>query len=139
MSFGGSHHALNEYRQVGVRAEVGDASPHRLVQMMLDGALERVVAARGAMEARELALKGELIGKTIDVVEGLRAALDLEKGGELAGNLAALYEYITRRLLEANARDDAGALDECASLLRELQAGWRELGDLMTSREPTSV
>lgn len=128
MSVYGGRQAINHYRSMGEHAQVTDASPHQLIQMMLDGAAARVAAARGALAAGEVAAKGEFIGKAIGLVEGLRISLDLEQGGQLAGNLSALYEYMGRRLLEANLRNDEAILGEVASLLRELQSGWRELG-----------
>ena len=124
----GNRRALNQYQQMGVQSQVNDASPHRLIQLMLDHALGRIAGARGAMEAGEVAAKGELIGRAIDLVEGLRISLDREAGGELAENLFALYEYMGRRLLEANLHNDVTILDEVSSLLRELQEGWRVMG-----------
>jgi flagellar protein FliS len=119
--------AMKEYEQVGARSQVEGASPERLIQLMLEGALDRVSLARGAMENGETAAKGERIGKAISLVEGLRASLDHERGGELAGNLDALYEYASRRLLEANLRNDVAILDEVSNLLREIKQAWDRL------------
>ncbi len=119
--------AMREYEQVGARSQIEGASPERLIQLMLEGALDRVALARGAMENGETAAKGERIGKAIGLVEGLRASLDHERGGELAGNLDALYEYASRRLLEANLRNDVAILDEVSSLLREIKQAWDRL------------
>lgn len=116
--------ALKEYEQVGARSQLEGAPPERLVQMMLEGALDRVSLARGDMENGQVAAKGERIGKAISLVEGLRASLDHERGGELAGNLDALYEYISRRLLEANLRNEVAILDEVSRLLREIKQAW---------------
>jgi flagellar secretion chaperone FliS len=120
----GNQQALKSYQKLNLQAQVSEASPHQLVQLMLDGALARIAAARGSLDAGELARKGELIGKAIGLVEGLRVALDLEKGGDLAGNLHDLYEYIGRRLLEANLHNDPAILEESANLLREIRDGW---------------
>ncbi|HEU4618976.1 MAG TPA: flagellar export chaperone FliS [Gammaproteobacteria bacterium] len=130
----GSPRGMDEYRRFGLESQVANASPHELVQLMLDGAAARVAAARSAVEAGETALKGLLIGKAIGLVEGLRASLDAQRGGELAAHLAALYDYIARRLLEANLRSDVAILDEVADLLRELQAGWREVGRVVAAQ-----
>jgi len=119
--------AMREYEQVGARSQIEGASPERLIQLMLEGALDRVALARGAMENGETAAKGERIGKAISLVEGLRASLDHERGGELAGNLDALYEYASRRLLEANLRNDVAILDEVSNLLREIKQAWDRL------------
>jgi len=119
----GIHQALNQYRN-GVLAEVNEANPHRLIQMLFEGALERIVTARGAMLQGDVSNKGERISRAIDIIEGLRAHLDMEKGGEVAANLESLYEYMARRLTEANLRNDVAMLDEVANLLREVKAGW---------------
>jgi flagellar protein FliS len=129
-SYGGQ--AINHYRQMGEQVQIKDASPHQLIQLMLDGALGRVAAARGALVAGDLAVKGELIGKAIGLIEGLRVSLDMEAGGDLAENLRALYEYLGRRLLQANLYNDGAILQEVASLLRELQSGWCEMGRVIT-------
>jgi flagellar secretion chaperone FliS len=121
-------HALNQYQRMGVQAQVTDASPHALVQMLLDGALARIAAARGAMAAGETARKGDLIGRAIDMVEGLRTGLDQSRGGDLARNLGALYEYMARRLVEANLHNSDEMLEEVAGLLREIRSGWVAIG-----------
>lgn len=139
----GNRLAMDEYQRIGLQAQVAEAGPHELVQLMLDGAAERIGAARGALEAGETARKGELIGKAIGLVEGLRTSLDTENGGDLATNLDGLYVYMTRRLLEANLRNDPAILTEVASLLGELRAGWREMGRLisheMSAERPASA
>lgn len=135
MTAHGNHRAMAEYQQVDLPAQVHDADPHTLVQLMLDGAVARIAAAQGALEAEDTPLKCELIGKAIGLVEGLRVSLDLERGGDLAASLEALYRYMVRRLLEANLRSDAAALSEVASLLREVQTGWREMGLSLARQE----
>ncbi|TRO20797.1 flagellar export chaperone FliS [Ectopseudomonas mendocina] len=116
--------ALKQYQSVNTQARVVDASPHRLIQMLLEGGLTRIAQARGAMERGQTALKGELIGKSIAIVAGLRDSLDLQQGGELAGNLDGLYEYMIARLTEANISNEPTVLEEVAGLLRDIKAGW---------------
>ena len=117
--------ALNQYRDAGVLAELnGEANPHRVIQLLFQGALERIATARMAITHGNVALKGERISRAIDILEGLRVHLDLEKGGEIAANLESLYDYMQRRLTEANLRNDVAMLDEVANLLREVKAGW---------------
>ncbi len=120
----GMNRAVNQYRQSGALAEAQVADPHRLIQMLFEGALERIAVARGAMQQGNVALKGEKIGKAIDIVESLRALLDHDQNAELAANLEALYDYMSRRLLESNLRNDVEGLDEVARLLREIKSGW---------------
>ena len=120
--------ALRQYQTVSTQAQVSDASPHRLIQMLMEGGLSRLAQAKGAMERGQVALKGELLGKAIAIIGGLREGLDLRQGGELAANLDSLYEYMIRRLLEANRSNDIAALDEVSSLLREVKSGWDGIG-----------
>ena len=119
--------AMGAYNTAKNEVVIDDASPHKLIAMLLDGALERVSSAKGGMERGEIALTGESIGKAISIVDNLRVSLDLEQGGEIAANLASLYEYMTRRLLEANATKDVDMLTEVASLLKEIKVAWDQV------------
>ncbi|MDH0141533.1 flagellar export chaperone FliS [Aquipseudomonas alcaligenes] len=116
--------ALRQYQTVNTQAQVSDASPHRLIQMLMEGGLSRIAQAKGAMQHGQQAAKGELISKAIGIIGGLRAGLDLEQGGEIAVNLDRLYEYMTARLIEANIGNDVAILDEVSSLLRNVKSGW---------------
>jgi len=119
--------AMKQYQQVGVQAQVTEASPHRLIQMLMQGGLDRVYQAKGAMEFGRIAEKGELIGKAIGIIGGLREALDFEVGGELAQNLDRLYEYMVMRLTEANRKNDPAPLAEVARLLLEVKSAWDQI------------
>lgn len=116
--------AMKQYQRVSVQSEVFEASPHRLIQMLMQGGLERIAQARGAIERDASADKGELIGKAISIIGGLREPLDHQVGGELSQNLDRLYEYMISRLVEANRENDVSRLDEVSSLLREVKSGW---------------
>ncbi len=120
--------ALKQYQAVNTHVQAVDASPHRLIQMLMEGGLTRIAQARGAMERQQTAMKGELIGKAIGIIGGLRAGLNLEQGGEVAANLDRLYEYMANRLLEANVQNDMAPLDEVAGLLRNVKSGWDVIG-----------
>lgn len=116
--------AMKQYQRVSVQSEVFEASPHRLIQMLMEGCLERIAQARGAIGRNLQAEKGELIGKAISIIGGLREPLDHQVGGELSQNLDSLYDYMISRLLEANRANDVALLDEVSSLLREVKSGW---------------
>ena len=116
--------AMKQYQTVNVNAQVSEADPHRLIQMLMEGALQRVAQARGALQHNNVALKGEQIGKATAIIGGLRDALNVEQGGELAVNLDRLYAFMQQRLSEANLKNDASMLDEVSELLREIKAGW---------------
>ncbi len=116
--------AMRQYQSVNTQAKAVDASPHRLIQMLMEGGLSRIAQARGAMDRGQVAMKGELIGKAIAIIGGLREGLDLEKGGEVAANLDRLYEYMVTRLFEANLHNTVAPLEEVAVLLRNVKSGW---------------
>ncbi|WP_044870400.1 flagellar export chaperone FliS [Pseudomonas sp. LFM046] len=116
--------ALKQYQSVNTQAQAVDASPHRLIQMLMEGGLTRLAQARGAIERGQMAQKGELIGKAIAIIGGLRDGLNFEQGGEIAANLDSLYEYMVSRLLEANLKCDIALVDEVAGLLRNVKTGW---------------
>ncbi|MEH6499889.1 MAG: flagellar export chaperone FliS [Pseudoalteromonas distincta] len=116
--------AMKQYQTVNVNAQVSEADPHRLIQMLMEGGLQRIAQAKGAMQFNNVQLKGELIGKTIGIVGGLRDALDFDKGGEVAANLDRLYAFMIQRLSIANLKNDPAILDEVAALLRDVKEGW---------------
>ena len=116
--------AMRQYQSVNNQAQAIEADPHRLIQMLIEGGLTRLAQARGAMERNQPALKGELVGKAIAIIGGLRQGLNVEQGGELAVNLDNLYAYMTTRLMEANLKNDPAILEEVADLLREVKTGW---------------
>ena len=119
--------ALGAYKANQTSTGMEDASPHKLIAMLLDGGLERIASASGAMKRGEMAASGEAIGKAISIIDSLRVSLDHEQGQSLAESLSALYDYMTRRLLEANATKDPDMLGEVAGLLKEIRIAWDEI------------
>jgi flagellar protein FliS len=119
-----AYQAAQSYSSLKVHSGVEDASPHRLIQMLFEGALERIAQAKGAMQQNQIARKGELIGKAINIVGGLQGSLNDKEGGALATNLDELYDYIIRRLAQANFANDISILDECGRLLGEIKSAW---------------
>ena len=124
MSFDSGNPGLGEYRKVEVSGSLNDANPHRVVQVMLQAALDRLSEATGYMERGEVAPKVAAVGKALGIVEGLQLSLDPERGGPIAQNLNDLYEYMTGILLRANAEDKPELLEEASALLREIKSGW---------------
>lgn len=119
---------LQQYQQVKTRTGIDGASPHRLIQILFESALERIASAKGHIQRGEMARKGEMIGKVIGIVGGLRGALNFEVGGDIASNLDALYEYMERRLLKANIDSDLTILDEVSNLIHDIKEGWDGIG-----------
>lgn len=118
--------ALRQYRQLGIESEVSNASPHRLIQLLFEGALSRLAVAQGAIERGDLSLKGEMLGKAISIIGGLRSSLDMD-AGELSERLDQLYEYMNLTLLEATTQNDAGKVSEVIQLLKTVKSGWDDI------------
>ncbi|AKH65499.1 MULTISPECIES: flagellar export chaperone FliS [Photorhabdus] len=117
------------YAQIDVESEIMNASPYQLIQILFNGALSALRRAIILMEQGNIAEKGAAISKAINIIDnGLKQGLDNEKGGELAHNLASLYDYMTQRLLHANLRNDEPAITEVIKLLTEISEAWRQIG-----------
>lgn len=117
--------ALHQYQSVNTQTSVVDVDRHQLIQLLLDGVMERINMASARLKAQDFEGKNKLIIKSIEIVAGLRSFLDMEKGKELSQNLYDLYEYCERRLMEANIRNDSEALEEVAGHIRKIQEAWR--------------
>jgi len=124
MSYPNIQTAMNQYKQVGVQGGLTDATPYRLVQMLMEGALERVSNAKGTMQRHDFIEKGRYITSAMSIIDGLRGSLDFEVGGEIAANLDNLYEYMNRRLMEANTSNNPDLLDEVSQLMTTIKEGW---------------
>jgi flagellar protein FliS len=125
--------AMKQYQQVSVHSGVLGASPHRLVQMLMEGALEKIALAKGHMINNNIASKGENISKAIAIVGGLHSSLNTDAGGEIAENLGSLYDYMTNRLVIANLHNDEAILDEVAGLMVEIKMGWDGIPEVFKS------
>ena len=116
--------ALSAYKQVNSQTGVVDADPHRLIQLLLDGAIDRIAQARGALASGDRASMGEALGKAVGILSGLQASLDMERGGDIAANLDRLYSYMSLRLLDVHQDKQSAPLDEVVGLLHTIKSGW---------------
>jgi flagellar protein FliS len=119
----------NQYRQVGMTSEVEGADPHRLIQMLMEGALTRMSQAKTMIEEKDHEGKARLLGRVMEIIATLQSSLDHEKGGDISANLDRLYDYMNRRLLEASSSNDISMIDEVMSLLLEIKSGWDGIRD----------
>ncbi|QKO39643.1 flagellar export chaperone FliS [Serratia marcescens] len=117
------------YAQVGLESGAMSASPHQLIVMLFDGALSALLRARILMNQGDIAGKGMALSKAINIIDnGLKSGLDPQQGGEIAENLAALYDYMKRRLMQANLHNDEAAIAEVVKLLENIADAWRQIG-----------
>lgn len=118
----------NAYAKVGIETGVIAASPHKLIVMLYDGAIVALSNAAQHMSKGDIPSKGSSISKAIAIIEnGLRASLDKKAGGEIAASLDALYEYMSNRLLIANANNQVEGLIEVQNLLKDLKSSWEAI------------
>lgn len=137
--FGAKLNPISAYSKVGIGTSVASANPHQLIVLLFEGARQAVVVARASLESGDVAKKGSAITKAIDIIlNGLRASLNLEEGGNLAQNLYALYDYMARRLLHANLHNDKAALNEVLDLLSEIHGAWVAIGNQSQESEQAS-
>jgi len=116
--------ALHQYQAVNAQTSVIDVDRHQLIQLLFEGAIERINMAKARVMAKDYEGKNKLINKSIEIVSGLRSFLDLDKGQDLAQNLFDLYVYCEHRLFEANVKNDLELLDEVVGHLKKVQEGW---------------
>lgn len=115
---------LAAYQSAAAHGGVAASDPHRLIVMLMDGALERIATARGCMQRKETSEKARLINRAVSIIGELRNSLDLRAGGQIAANLAELYDYMCRRLLRAQTENQVEMLDEISALLHEIRGAW---------------
>ncbi|KRG41627.1 flagellar export chaperone FliS [Stenotrophomonas panacihumi] len=125
--YGSSRQYAEQYRKVGVSTSVTDADPHKLVALLFAGACQRIRLAQACLAQGDQARKGKAIGEACAIVGHLNGSLDHEAGGEIAGNLSALYEYVIQRLTEANLHNDEAGLVESLTLLGEIDSAWNAI------------
>ena len=123
--------AIQSYGDVKVSSGVATANNVQLIQMLFDGLLESLSAARGHILHKNINEKSKAIARASRIVIGLQGALDFEKGGDLASNLNELYSYVTRRLFHVNAHNDVEVLDEIHGLMREIRDAWEGVPSLV--------
>jgi len=134
--FGSVQKGANAYASVGLETGVAAASPHKLIVMLFDGALTSLTIALTEMHAKNIAAKGRAISRAIRIIEeGLRASLDKSAGGEIAGSLDSLYEFIASRLLQANLENRPEYIVEAQRLLGELRGAWLAIDPEAAARQ----
>lgn len=133
--FGSPKNGASAYAKVGVETGVVAANPHTLIVMLFEGAMVAVASAIQHMQSGNIADKGIAISKAITIIEdGLRASLDKNAGGGIALNLDSLYEYMSTRLVIANAKNQPAILEEVYQLLKGLKSAWETIGAQATAK-----
>ncbi|TQV75315.1 flagellar export chaperone FliS [Aliikangiella marina] len=119
-----SLHGLKQYQSTSTQSGIFEASPHRLIQMLFEGALEKIAKAKGFMQRNKIEEKGHHINWAIKIIAGLQNSLNMEQGGDLSEKLYRLYDYMIDTLMQAHAENSIEKLDEVTLLLKEVKSGW---------------
>ncbi len=127
--------SLSKYKEMQIKT----ASPLQLVVMLYDGALKFMKMAKIAMDKNNVEKQNELLCRAQDIITELNVTLDMEKGGEVAKNLRMLYNYMNRRLVEANIENNKEKVDEVIKLMTTLREGWAELLKKETKKTATQT
>ena len=123
-----TNNGYNAYTAVSLDSQIAGATPHQLIVLLYDGAINAMRRAEIYFQSGNIARRGEMISRAINIIDnGLRAGLDHEKGGQIAAELESLYEYISRTLLEANLNKSGENLPHLISLMTEMQETWQAI------------
>jgi flagellar protein FliS len=115
------------YRSTAVETRVHEADPHQLIALMLEGAIQRLRMAEACIASGDFTRKAKAASEAGAIVDSLSGCLDFSQGGDIAARLEALYDYASRRIVAANAANDAEGFREVAGLLDDVFAAWKQI------------
>lgn len=124
--------ALRQYQQVNAQGVV-DASPYKIISLLMQGALDRMASAKVCIRQNDIEGRNRFIGKAVDIIDCLKESLNHKHDPEMTRNLDNLYDYMSRQLFVANAGNDCAAIDEVAQLLGTIFDGWKMLEQSMST------
>lgn len=119
---------IKAYTTQNLQAEMAVADPYRVIQLMMQGCIERVAQAKGAIERKDFENKSIAISKSMALINGLQDALDLSYG-KVPEDLFALYDYMKQRLLDSSRNMDVAPLDEVSKLMLTIKSGWDAISE----------
>ncbi len=120
---------LKAYKATSVAADLAVADPHRVIQLMMQGLLEKLAQAKGAIERRDMEAKAVAVSKSQGLLHGLQDSLDMSQGA-LAEDLYRLYSYMDERIWDASLALDSAPIDEVIALIVTIKSGWDQLPEL---------
>lgn len=116
-----------QYKTIELQTCVDTATPHELINLLLQGARSHIASALGNIQRKEIKDKGEHIGKALSIIECLKISLNQDAGGQIADNLLKLYDYIEVILLKANLNNDESLLTQANQLISEIHQAWQTM------------
>lgn len=119
--------SLQAYKKVSVDSQLSAVSPHKIIQMLMVGAIERLIQGKAAMQQGNIAIKGERLGKALDIIIALRSCLSMDDGGDIAKNLDQLYEFMISQITMANQSNEPKPIDDVIDIIREIKSAWDQI------------
>ena len=119
--------ALAQYGQIKNDAQTSYASPHQLMLMLFDGAIEAMSMTVGAIQNKNFELRSKQNTRSITIINGMRDCLDMESGGELSDNLYSLYQYMAQELFRASFKNDADTIQNIQTMLKDIRESWEKI------------
>ncbi|RVT46989.1 flagellar export chaperone FliS [Rheinheimera sediminis] len=119
MSYG-----IKAYKSVGVKDDLAVADPHRVIQLLMQGALENMAKAKGAMERKDFAEKSRTVSKAMSIISALQHSLDMDVGGEVSQNLWSLYDFMVNHLMQASRESSPVKVDDVIEIMIKIKSGW---------------
>ena len=118
---------LKAYKKTNLEAELSVADPHRVIQMMYEGLIERLSQAKGAIMRHDYEYKADRISKAVGIINGLQSALDNRSNPELGQRMFALYDYMKELLTKASVSLDTAPIDEVINLILPIKQAWDQI------------
>lgn len=118
---------LKAYKKTNLEAELSVADPHRVIQMMYEGLIERLSQAKGAIMRHDYEYKADRISKAVGIINGLQSALDNRSNPELGQRMFALYDYMKELLTKASVSLDTATIDEVINLILPIKQAWDQI------------
>ena len=118
-----------QYANNYVETAVSEATPHKLVEMLYEGALKHLNLTKVFIDQKNFEKKSAHVNKALSIMNALRAGVDLEKGKDVGGNLYDLYDYCYRRTFEASSQNDSIIINEVIGLIKGLDEAWKQMPD----------
>jgi flagellar secretion chaperone FliS len=119
MSYG-----IKAYKSVGIKDDLAVADPHRIIQLLMQGSLENMAKAKGAMERKDFAEKSRTVSKAMSIISALQHSLDMDVGGEVSQNLWSLYDFMVNHLMQASRESNPAKVDDVIEIMIKIKSGW---------------
>lgn len=119
MSYG-----IKAYKSVGIKDDLAVADPHRVIQLLMQGSLENMAKAKGAMERKDFAEKSRTVSKAMSIISALQHSLDMDVGGEVSQNLWSLYDFMVNHLMQASRESNPAKVEDVIEIMIKIKSGW---------------